>query len=430
MRIRNSLRSWSCLLGIVVTISCGDSAGPADGAGGEATTQTPPSGGTGMASGGESGLASGGSTIPTSGGAPSGSGGAWSTGGVPTGAGGLDEGSGGEISASGGMIQEPEVSFEVTNPLILNRADPWLLHHTDGVYYFIATEPKYERLYLRSSPSIPGLSTAPEKEIWVRHTQGEMAAHIWAPELHFIDGAWYVHFAAGRSDDVWAIRPYVLENSSPDPMEGTWTEKGRIDTDWESFSLDATTFEHDGTRYLAWAQNDPDLEAQNTCIYIAPMSDPWTLSGPQVRLSRPEFDWERVGYPVNEGPAVIMHGERVFMTYSASATDANYSVGLLWAELTDDLLDPTSWNKSSIPFMQSGGGIYGPGHSMFTTSPEGSYDVLVYHGRDYEMIDGDPLNNPDRHTHLQQLFWSADGMPIFPTPAGNGTTTIGPIFAN
>ena len=316
----------------------------------------------------------------------------------------------------------------MTNPLILERADPWLLHHEDGRYYFIATEPAYERLYLRSAETIADLASAQEKEIWVKHAQGEMGAHIWAPELHYIDGAWYIYFAAGRSDDVWAIRPYVLENTSPDPMQGTWTEKGRIETDFQSFSLDATTFEHDGARYLAWAQNDPNLEAQNTCIYIAPMSNPWTLSGPQVRLSRAEFDWELVGYPVNEGPAVIEHEGRVFMTYSASATDANYAVGLLWADADDDLLDPKSWNKSTVPFMKSGNGVFGPGHSMFTTSPEGDYDILVFHGRDYEMIDGDPLNNPDRHTRVQQLFWDETGMPIFPALSGNGPTTIGLPF--
>jgi GH43 family beta-xylosidase len=29
-----------------------------------------------------------------------------------------------------------------------------------------------------------------------------MAVHIWAPEIHFIDGKWYIYFTAGRSDDI------------------------------------------------------------------------------------------------------------------------------------------------------------------------------------------------------------------------------------
>ena len=33
-------------------------------------------------------------------------------------------------------------------------------------------------------------------------------------------------------------------------MEGEWIEKGRIETFAPTFSLDATSFEHKGTRYL------------------------------------------------------------------------------------------------------------------------------------------------------------------------------------
>ncbi|MBN2714374.1 MAG: glycoside hydrolase family 43 protein [Deltaproteobacteria bacterium] len=315
-------------------------------------------------------------------------------------------------------------SFDVTNPLILERADPWMYRHTDGFYYFIATEPDYARIYLRRAETVQGLADAMEQQIWTRHSSGEMGAHIWAPEIHFIDNAWYIYFAAGSTDNIWAIRIYVLENTAANPLTGTWTEKGRIPTAWESFSLDATTFEHNGTRYLLWAQNDPDLVAQNTNIYISAMSNPWTLSGPQVMLSKSDYEWEKIGYAVNEGPAVLKRSGRIFVSYSASATDANYAVGLLWASEDADFLNPASWHKSAEPVLKSGNNVFGPGHSMFTTSPDGTLDLLVYHGRDYEFIDGDPLNNPDRHTRVQQIFWDSDGMPIIGPPVANGTITI------
>ena len=95
---------------------------------------------------------------------------------------------------------------------------------------------------MRRATTLQGLATAAETTIWTKHSSGEMGAHIWAPEIHHVNGKWYVYFAAGRTDDVWAIRMYVLENASANPMSGTWTEKGRIVTPRESFSLDATTF--------------------------------------------------------------------------------------------------------------------------------------------------------------------------------------------
>ncbi|WP_367320111.1 family 43 glycosylhydrolase [Streptomyces sp. HUAS ZL42] len=304
------------------------------------------------------------------------------------------------------------------NPLVLNRADPQVHRHTDGFYYFTATHPDYDRIVLRRSRTLEGLADAPESVIWKAHATGDMGAHIWAPELHRIDGAWYVYFAAAPAEDEWAIRVWVLENTGPDPFRDTWTEKGRIKTAWDTFSLDATTFVHNGTRYLAWAQQDPDRHGENSSLFLSAMSDPWTLTGPQVRLSAPEYDWECVGHRVNEGPYVIQRHGRIFLTYSASATDHNYCLGLLTADADSDLLNPASWSKSPVPVFTGNDatGVYGPGHNSFTVAEDGETDVLLYHARQYKEIDGDPLNDPNRHTRIQALGWKADGTPDFGVP--------------
>jgi GH43 family beta-xylosidase len=314
-------------------------------------------------------------------------------------------------------------SVEFTNPLILKRADPQIYLHTNGTYYFTATVPEYDRIELRGASTIAGLNTATPTVIWNAHTTGAMANHIWAPELHYIGGKWYIYFAAGTSSNSWDIRVYVLENTSIDPTQKTWTEKGQLVTNGTTFALDATTFEHQGTRYLVWAEADPTLKI-NTALFIARTSNPWTLDGPGVRISVPDYDWEKVGYAVNEGPAVLKKNGKVFITYSASATDANYCVGLLTASDTSDLLKPTSWTKSRNPVLKSGNGVYGPGHNQFTTTPDGSVDLLVFHARDYEKITGDPLNDPNRATRVQPLRWNSDGTPNFGTPTANGTVTI------
>jgi GH43 family beta-xylosidase len=311
-----------------------------------------------------------------------------------------------------------------TNPLVRQRADPHIVRHTDGYYYFTATVPEYDRIVVRRASTIQGLASASEKVVWRRHTTGEMGAHIWAPEIHHINGRWYIYFAAGRADDIWRIRMYVLENPGPDPRSGTWTEKGRITTAWDTFSLDASTFVHRGTRYLAWAQQEPGI-ATNSNIYLARMANPWTVTGPQVRLTVPTLDWETRGFKVNEGPSVIQRNGRVFMTYSASATDSNYCLGLLTASASADLLSPASWSKSPVPVFTSSevNGQYGPGHNSFTVAEDGRTDVLVYHARQYRDITGDPLNDPNRHTRVQRLSWKADGTPDFGVPVRDGTVS-------
>ena len=74
----------------------------------------------------------------------------------------------------------------VQNPWIQQRADPYVYKHKDGNYYFTASVPTYDRLVLRKSDTLDGLSKAPETVIWTKHEEGIMGAHIWAPELHYL----------------------------------------------------------------------------------------------------------------------------------------------------------------------------------------------------------------------------------------------------
>lgn len=234
------------------------------------------------------------------------------------------------------------------NPLVRQRADPHVTLHPDGWYYLTATVPEYDRIELRRARSLAELGKAEARVVWRKHASGEMGAHIWAPELHRIDGKWYLYFSAGRADKVWEIRLYVLENSAENPFEGEWIERGQLKTGWESFALDATTFAHRGQRYLSWTQVAPD-GSKGTNIYLARMDGPLAIRQPAVLLTRPEHAWERIGHWVNEAPAVLVKHGRVLMTYSASATDANYALGLLWAQEDADLLDPAAWTKSPQP---------------------------------------------------------------------------------
>ena len=309
------------------------------------------------------------------------------------------------------------------NPLIEQRADPHIYLHTDGSYYFIASVPEYDRLEIRHSPSLVGLADAPATVIWRKPDSGPMSALIWAPELHFIDQQWVIYYAAAPTeqivDGLFQHRMYALVCNGVDPLNDSWQEKGRIATPIDSFSLDATYFQHQGKHYYLWAQKDPAIPG-NSNLYLSELTNPWTLKTPPVMLSKPEFSWETKGFAVNEGPAFIAHGDRVFITYSASATDENYCLGLLWADKESDLLDPASWQKLSQPVFTThrGNRQYGPGHNSFTRNEQGE-DVLVYHARNYTEIGGDPLYDPNRHTRIKVFHWAEETMPIFGEPAAD-----------
>lgn len=316
---------------------------------------------------------------------------------------------------------QPDAARAWTNPIVPQRADPHVWLHTDGYYYLIATVPDYDRIELRRARTLNDLSTAEAKILWTKHETGEMGGPIWAPEIHFIRGKWYIYFSSGTAGKNYeSIRVFALENASANPFEGAWLEKGRMQTQWDTFSLDATVFEHSGKLYYVWTQVEPGVQGTN--IMMSEMADPVTLTGPEIILSRPDLDWEQQVYWVNEAPSVLIRKGKVFMTYSASATDHNYCLGLLTADENADLMDPKSWSKSQMPVLKSdeGMGQYGPGHNSFTTTPDGKMDILVYHSRNYKHIEGEALANPDRHTRAQVLNWKPDGTPDFGVPVADG----------
>lgn len=307
-----------------------------------------------------------------------------------------------------------------TNPIVPQRADPQVVLYHD-TYYFIATVPAYDCIEIRCADELSGLKDAEPKIIWHHPDTGAMSGYIWAPELHRIDGKWYIYVAAGDRENKIGIRIYVLENTSELPMEGEWLVKGRLDTGWDSFCLDSTVMQLFGKNYLIWAQHD-DAIPGNTNLYIAELENPWTLKTKAVLLSKPEYDWEKNGFLVNEGPYILHRNGKLFLTYSASATDHHYCVGMLTADERADVLDPASWTKLTTPVFASSdhNHVYGPGHNAFTTTKDGKQDILIYHARSYREIKGDPLGNPDRHARAQFIEWDANGNLLLGKPAPDG----------
>ena len=190
------------------------------------------------------------------------------------------------------------------NPFIVERADPYITKGSDGYYYFTASYPAYlnvdsgyDRIILRRSKTVEGLSSAEEKEIWHAHSEGIMSKHIWAPEIHEICGKWYIFFAAGNSDDVWHIRPYMLKLEVSDPINDKWVELGKVkategdNVSFNSFSLDMTYYEHNNKHYLIWAEIIGD-----SSLFMAEINpeEPNQLISSPILLTKPEYDWEKV----------------------------------------------------------------------------------------------------------------------------------------
>ncbi|MCZ4136287.1 alpha-N-arabinofuranosidase, partial [Escherichia coli] len=108
---------------------------------------------------------------------------------------------------------------------------------------------------------------------------------IWAPELHYINGAWYIYYAKDDGDNV-NHRMYVMENTSPDPTQGNWQYKGQITDPTNKWAIDGTVLQTGGQLYFIWSGWEGDTNVRQN-LYIAHMSNPWTIDSNRVEIARP-----------------------------------------------------------------------------------------------------------------------------------------------
>ncbi len=349
----------------------------------------------------------------------------------------------GSVITESQTVTAHAVEHRYCNPIIMHRADPFIYHHTDGNYYFTASYTdnehnlqgtyQYRKILLRRAASLDDLADNSGKYAEVCVFEREplsngASPHIWAPEIHFVQGKWYIYYTTTISEtSPWGIRPHVMECADADPITGTWTNLGLVQKDDETsiaftdFSLDHTVLEHNGELYMIWAQKCPVLSD----LMIAKMSNPWTITGPAVKITTPEYNWEKHGFQVCEGPSILKRNGRIFLVYSASGTDALYCLGMLTADENADLLNPASWVKTPYPVFQSSrvNGQFGPGHNSFTTDADGN-DVIVYHARQEERYLADPgyqpLYDAGRNASVMRIFWNPDGTPNLSVPQSCG----------
>lgn len=325
------------------------------------------------------------------------------------------------------------------NPLIdASRADPFVAQK-DGIYYFMYT--RGSNLGLRKTTKMSELSKASEKVIWTPPSGTSYSANLWAPEIHYISGKWYIYFAAndGGGD---SHRMYVLENENADPTIGTWTFKGQISDTTNQWAIDGSVLTYNGNNYFIWSGWDSPATRYKQYIYIAPMTNPWTVSGERVMISAPNNNWEKYepsgsqGLGVNEGPIMLQKDANspLFLIYSASRYGSdNYCLAQIQLRGGGNPMTPADWiNKKQVFVKSTENSVYGPGHNGFFTSSLTNSDGttqkenwFIYHARSVANT-----SNGTRTPRMQKLSWNSDGSPDFGIASATGIDLAAPVNEN
>ncbi len=297
-----------------------------------------------------------------------------------------------------------------TNP-IGDGADPWVIYW-NGYYYWSSSNGS--ACWVSKAQKLQDIARVTKINVWTPPQSTSYSRELWAPELHYVQGKWYIYVAAdnGQNEN---HRMYVLEGTTQNPQD-TFVFKAKLNAVTDRWAIDGTMFErNDGKMYFIWSGWDSTVNIRQN-LYIAEMSNPWTISGERVLISSPEYPWEQLGGTpsINEGPEVLEHNGDIFIIYSASGSWCDdYCLGQL--KFTGGtILDKNSWTKKSTAVFSKTATVFGPGHCSFVKSPDGTEDWIVYHAAKYS---GAGWN---RNIRIQRFTWNSDGTPFFGTPVTEG----------
>jgi GH43 family beta-xylosidase len=306
-----------------------------------------------------------------------------------------------------------------TNP-VMPGADPWIVRRGDA-YYLVQSRQGGIWVYRSDELTRPSKNGV---KVWQAPDTGWNRSNVWAPELHHVDGRWYIYYAAGRAGPPFIHqRAGVLESATDDP-QGPYVDRGMLYTGdslatraHPYWAIDLTVARIGGQLYAYWSGWERDAATDRTPqhLYVARMSNPYTIASNRVRISSPDAPWERgTELDLQEGPEVLTRAGHTFVIYSARESWLReYKLGQLRLRPNADPLDPASYEKSGPVFVGTDS-VFGVGHASFTTSPDSTEDWIAYHSK----VATTPGWN--RVVRLQRFGWKPDGSPDFGTPVPSG----------
>jgi GH43 family beta-xylosidase len=298
-------------------------------------------------------------------------------------------------------------------------ADPSMVYDSqDGYYYLIYNRDDVQEKVMVRARSLAGLLTAPKTVVWAASdTYGTTG--LGGGYLKQYGDNWFLYIEGSNVGNM------VLESAGDSPL-GPYSVKaefpggpGPHDSGYAFQSI-----EIDG-QYYGFETSNGEGTAANS-IYITTMSNPWTITGTWNLIASPGSNpfgsgWDCGGNVcIDEGSSIAVHDGKVFDIFSAGKyASPDYCVGMIWADLSSDLTDPSSWtNMNQCVFQRNdAAGVYGPGSMTFFNAPDGSLWV-VYH---VKTTTADNWLGNDRRLEAQEVTWDANGMPDFGQPYALGS---------
>lgn len=247
------------------------------------------------------------------------------------------------------------------NP-VCSGADPFVLLNNGTYYLYSTNSPDGFRVFTSSN-----MADWTDRGYCLRADDVMGDKWFWAPEVLENNGKFYMVYVANEHLGI------AVSNSPLGPFiqeEKRWLN--------DINEIDGHFFvDDDGSVYLYFVRFD-----DGNVIWCARMNeDMLSYDHSTARfLFRAEDEWELKDGSVVEGPFVLKHNNKYYLTYSANHTRSeDYAVG---CAISDSPMGPFK-KVSYNPILKKNDSFNGTGHHSFTKSKDGSELVCVYHARPF-----------------------------------------------
>ena len=262
----------------------------------------------------------------------------------------LSEGSGVRLLAEGGKSQ-----VALADPYILLEGDTYYAygtHDSDGIRCYSSTD---LRTWKDEGQALNKANTTESK--W-----------FWAPEVYHIKDKYIMYYSA--NEHLYAAT--ATSPKGPFRQVGSYQMGGLIGN--EQCIDSHVFFDEDSTAYIFFVRfNDGNCIWQarlSTEDYITP------VEGTLRKCFAVSQDWENIMARVNEGPNIIKHNHRYYLTYSGNDYQSqDYAVG--YATTTN--LESGAWVKySGNPILKRWDDLVGTGHHSLFYDKEGLLRIVFH----------------------------------------------------
>ncbi len=292
--------------------------------------------------------------------------------------------------------------------------DPCIVYcEKEKCYYGISTtgDPLWgdDRLILHRCANFEDMFVRSERCVaYQSNPKDDTYGFLWAPELHYIKGKWYIYTSCENSSEDSTKHIIVLKAKTDSPFDG-FEICGHINRD--VYAIDPSVY-YDSDADRLYLCTSPVIDGKQK-LAVQELQSPTQPIGKMAVIAQAEHPWEQV--PPYDGVTIVEGGYfvkspngRLFIFYSANGCWSDeYAIGLLEYK-GGNLASEDAWEKYPYPLVKKGNGNFGPGHATFFYSPDKSELWICHHCLEESNPTVEPMR---RRCHCQRVFFDETGFP-------------------